>query len=129
MKALKDKVELFIKNWFINFDILAPKEAFLPYLAKDIFLSFPEGDFTGHQGFSKWYAGILKTIKPNNQHTIKNIRVSEREEGLFTVRFDSHLIGESLKGENINIQVTENWIMDLSNKLPKIKEYKVKLKK
>lgn len=122
---MQKDIDIFIKHWFAQFDVLADETEFLPYLAEDITMHFPEGTFVGHNGFFEWYKGIKKMIKPNNKHIISNIRITKGENHHFEVQFNSRLIAEGLDGNAIDMEVIERWEMEIIKHQISIKEYKV----
>ncbi|MCT4613555.1 MAG: NAD(P)H-dependent oxidoreductase [Marinifilaceae bacterium] len=119
-------IKTFAKEWFEHFDILAEDGYFNSYISNDAKLSFVEGDFIGHDGFSKWYSEIKKIIKPNNEHRIESISISENNDK-YNVELSVKLKAEKIEGGILELNVKENWEIELtSDNRVKIHEYIVK---
>jgi putative NADPH-quinone reductase len=122
----EETIKAFAKEWFEHFDILAEDGYFNTHIANGAKLSFAEGDFEGHEGFSEWYAEIKNLIKPDNKHTIQAINV-EKENDKFKVDLSVKMEAEKLNGEQFQLNVKENWLVEItSDNRIKIHEYIVK---
>ena len=72
------------------------------------------------QGFRDWYAIARQTFKPNCEHIVEQISVSEpNHDGNYVaelrVRLKADTFPESaLKGESINMLVNETWQLSLT---------------
>ena len=107
------KIKAFAKDWFAHFDVLADDGYFNNHIANGAKLKFPEGEFNGHEGFSEWYAGIKKAIKPNNEHRIESLNVVANN-GHFDVDLAVKLKAEKHSGEPLQLNVKENWKVELT---------------
>jgi putative NADPH-quinone reductase len=107
------KIKGFVKEWFENFDKLTDDGYFNNYIANGAKLSFAEGEFEGHEGFSEWYAGIKKTIKPDNEHRIESVNVIA-ENGHFKVDMSVKLKAETYQGGMLQLNVKENWKVEIT---------------
>lgn len=120
------RIKNFAVEWFQNFDILTEDSYFNKHITCNTKLHFPEGLFTGNEGFSEWYSKIRKTIKPNNEHRIESIYVSENN-GHFDVDLAVKLKAETYQNESIQLNVKENWKIEITaDDSIKIHEYLVK---
>ncbi|CAM1345411.1 NAD(P)H-dependent oxidoreductase [Tenacibaculum amylolyticum] len=120
------RIKNFAIEWFQNFDILAEDNYFNKHITSSTKLHFPEGLFIGNEGFSEWYSEIKKTIKPNNEHRIESIHVSENN-GHFDVDLAVKLKAETYQNESIQLNVKENWKIEITaDDSIKIHEYLVK---
>jgi hypothetical protein len=123
---LEAKIKAFSKEWFAHFDLLADDGYFNNFIANGVKLQFVEGEFIGHEGFSEWYAGIKKAIKPNNEHRIESINVVANN-GHFDVEMSVKLKAETLEGKPFQLNVKENWKVEITrDNRVKIHEYIVK---
>lgn len=116
------RISKFIAEWFAKFDAL-PEESnyFTHYLADNIKFVMPEGDFHGLSGFRDWYHSVRKIFKPNCQHIVEQINITEVYENNYEVELRIRLIAETytdshFNGEDINLLVNEKWQLSLSNK-------------
>ena len=121
-------IETFVKEWFAKFDALVDESQFLPYLSKDAKMVFPEGTVIGHDGFSQWYNTIKQTIKPNNTHTISNLKITSKTLNLYTIELDVYLKAELLDGTPFELSAHEIWSLEIINEHPIIHTYLVTLK-
>lgn len=109
----EERIKAFAKEWFEHFDVLADDGYFNNYIANGAKLKFAEGEFEGHEGFSEWYAGIKKSIKPNNEHRIESINVVA-ENGHYNVDMSVKLKAETHEGELLQMNVKENWKVEIT---------------
>lgn len=106
-------IKAFAKDWFAHFDILADDGYFNNYIANTAKLQFAEGEYIGHDGFSEWYAEIKKTIKPNNEHRIESVNVTEHN-GQYKVNLSVKMKAEKLSGEPLQLNVKEDWMVEIT---------------
>lgn len=109
----EEKIKSFIYEWFSNFDKLADDGYFNSFIANGCLLKFPEGEFIGHEGFSEWYKNIKETIKPGNQHSVESISISE-ENGFYMIDLSVKMKAEKTSGESIQLNVKENWKIEIT---------------
>ncbi|MCG8582180.1 MAG: NAD(P)H-dependent oxidoreductase [Bacteroidales bacterium] len=107
------KIKNFVKDWFANMDKLADDGYFNAHIANNAKLVFPEGEFTGHEGFSEWYNKIKQMIKPDCQHTIEALSVIPNN-GHFNVNLSVYVKGESPNNKPIQIYAKENWKVEIT---------------
>lgn len=113
-------IEKFVSNWFSKFDLLPEDESFfLSYLASDISLQMPEGNFIGHAGFRDWYRQARATFKPNCEHQVEQVEVTDAENGYevkLRIRLQAETYSDSIfEGERLNLLVNEIWHGDLDD--------------
>ena len=131
--SIDSNVSKFVNAWFADFDLLvAPPERFTTNLSEDIKMVMPDGEFIGHQGFRDWYAIARQTFKPNCEHIVEQLTVSEpNNDGSYVAELRVRLIADTfpesaLQGENINMLVNETWQLSLTEAGDiKISEYLV----
>lgn len=107
-------VERFARRWFKTFDKLPEDtELFTAHLAEDLTWHMPEGQFSGHQGFELWYRIARSTFKPNCDHQIQAMSVTQTEQGFdaeLTVQLSADTYPESqFEGQPIKLVVNERW--------------------
>jgi putative NADPH-quinone reductase len=119
----ESKIKTFVTEWFARMDQLADDGYFNAHIANTAKLIFPEGIFTGHEGFSKWYSKIKQMIKPDCQHTIQALNIAP-DNGHFNVNLTVSVKGESTQNEPIQLYAKENWKLEITqdNRI-KIHEY------
>lgn len=123
-------VNRFIRNWFKAFDQMPNETAgFTQHLANDVVWEMPEGKFIGHAGFNDWYAGALKQFKPNCDHQIQALTVTETDAGFdaeLTIKLTAETYEDSdFKGESISINAHEKWQLVIEGDSLLIKSYRV----
>lgn len=109
----ENTIKTFAKDWFAHFDVLADDGYFNNHIANGAKLQFVEGEFIGHEGFSKWYSDIKKTIKPNNEHRIESINIVANNEH-FDVDLSVKMKAETVTGEMMQLNVKENWKVEIT---------------
>ncbi|MBO9491622.1 NAD(P)H-dependent oxidoreductase [Endozoicomonas sp. G2_1] len=126
--SAEQKVAKFVNQWFADFDVLADDEnKFLAHLSDDIRMVMPDGEFIGHEGFRDWYAIARATFKPNCEHIVEQLIVTENDkqnapdgvtscEAQLRIRLKADTYPDSaLKGESINMLVNETWQLTLDD--------------
>ncbi|OAN17873.1 FMN reductase [Photobacterium jeanii] len=120
----------FVHQWFAKFDVLSDDEKyFTQFLASDAVLSTPEGNFKGHEGFSEWYSNLKATFKSGCEHLVEQFTMKPSEQGYqleLRVRLKAETFMESVfKGETIDLNVNETWLVSTSDGEIKIQDYQV----
>ena len=126
--SAEQKVAKFVNQWFADFDVLADDEnKFLAHLSDDIRMVMPDGEFIGHEGFRDWYTIARATFKPNCEHIVEQLIVTENDnpnapdgvtscEAQLRIRLKADTYPDSaLKGESINMLVNETWQLTLDD--------------
>ncbi|NKF51870.1 hypothetical protein G3R49_15000 [Shewanella sp. WXL01] len=123
MTVPKPLIESFVAQWFKRFDVLPDDSAwFKQFLADDLRLAMPEGEFVGPDGFDAWYQIARSNFKPNCLHLVKQIDVKLGEnEGEHKVSLIIHLEAQTyetsqFKGEVLELDVAEYWRLTLDDK-------------
>lgn len=127
----EEAIKRFVKEWFERFDRLPDEtDAFVNNLSEDLTLTMPEGTFHGHQGFLDWYRIAKQTFKPDCQHIVEQVTISQ-ENDQWKAELRIRLIAESypdssLKGEAVNMLVNEYWTIRFDDhQTLKIEDYLV----
>ncbi|ALO42711.1 NAD(P)H-dependent oxidoreductase [Pseudoalteromonas phenolica] len=129
-ESTEQKITSFVSEWFSTFDLLPEQnEYFTSHLSDSIRLVMPEGEFIGHEGFRDWYAIARKTFKPNCDHKVEQIDITETNKG-YEVALRIRLIAQSyedsdLQGEHVNVLVNETWQLKIIDGSVIINEYLV----
>jgi len=138
IKQIRDVVESdevrirkFIASWFGQFDLLPESDDFfIHHLDEQVNWVMPEGHFTGHAGFKKWYVGARQTFKPGCDHQVEQIEVTETKAG-YQAELRIRLIADTFEqsvfeGQPINMLVNESWLLEVSEQGDvRIKDYQV----
>ncbi|PSW17645.1 flavodoxin family protein [Photobacterium sanctipauli] len=113
--SAQGRINKFVAEWFAKFDVL-PEESdyFTQYLAKDIRLAMPEGEFHGHEGFRDWYSMARGVFKPACEHLVEQVEVKSSSTDTYQVELRIRLKAETyaesaLKGEPVDMLVNETW--------------------
>jgi hypothetical protein len=125
LESPEKRVKALVKTWFEQMDKLGEDSGiFHAMLRNDIAISAPEGQFNGIAGFNDWYQSLRHTFKPEPEHLLEQIVVSERG-GMYLADIRVRLIAETTQGEQVNVLVNEEWLVSFENDVPRIVSYKV----
>ncbi|GAM61166.1 NAD(P)H oxidoreductase YRKL [Vibrio ishigakensis] len=107
--STENRVKKLVKEWFAEFDVLPESnDYFLESLSEELRWISPEGEFKGHAGFNDWYTTVRGIFKPNCEHIVENVEVSEQN-GAITAELRIRLIADTFQGESVNLLVNEKW--------------------
>lgn len=113
--ATEEKIREFVEHWFAMMDQLPADDAdFITQLSPQLSMHMPEGDYSGHAGFSQWYQHIRTVFKANCQHKVGQISINKLAQG-FQIDFPVQLIAETTKGEPVELTVTETWQLEFDD--------------
>ncbi len=91
------EVKKFAVEWYEKLDVHAPLEHYIPLLANEgLEMQFPEGTFTGFEGFESWYKNVIG-IFFDEVHTLKEVNLM------------------SVSHEKANVKVIVNWQASIWN--------------
>lgn len=98
MTALSQtEINDFAAKWYHNLDIHVPLEDYKSLLVDEgLTLQFPEGTFTGFDGFSQWYERVIRLFF-DEVHTIKEVTLT------------------SVSEEYVYVKVVVNWQASIWN--------------
>lgn len=118
-------IEDFVTRWFQQFDKFENQAFFLQHINAYSQFNMVEGTFVGKEGFIEWYSAIQQELKPNSQHKVTSLAISQ-DTVHYLVALIIYLKAEKTNGEPLNITVKENWKLELNeNNSPVILEYSV----
>lgn len=117
-------VKSFVYKWFAQFDVNAPMNDFLRFLPSKFSMKFPEATLRNHSDFSKWYSGILATIKSAN-HEIRTLKVSKKN-NMFHVEVAVLWTATTKNNQNLSFDAFQTWKITINKQgIPQILEYNV----
>lgn len=121
-----NEVRAAVHAWFALFDRNAPVAEFLPYLADHALdMKFPEAHLKSPSEFSRWYAGILATIR-SASHDVQSVDVA-----LAGTHAVVNLVvrWQAVKrdGQRLDFTVRQRWLVDRApSGQPVIRSYEVR---
>jgi hypothetical protein len=86
----ENEIQEFAADWYRKLDVHAPLEEYIPLLAEEVEMRFPEATVTGFEGFKGWYERVIE-IFFDEIHTLKEVKLT------------------SVNGENADVKVVVNW--------------------
>lgn len=118
------EVKEFAADWYSKLDDHAPAEEYAAFLAEEgLELRFPEGTFTGFDGFKEWYQNVTG-IFFDEVHTLKKVepklKDNEQLEVKVVVKWEaSTWEPPAAKSERIILDAYQTWIVERSPKTEK----------
>jgi SnoaL-like domain len=70
----KTELQEFAEAWYRKLDVHEPLENYLPLLADDVEMIFPEATVRGFEGFTGWYERVI-SIFFDEVHTVKDVKI------------------------------------------------------
>ena len=118
----ENRVKSFVYEWFAQFDDNAPTTDFLRFLPSTFLMKFPEATLRSHRDFTKWYQGILATIKSAN-HQIKSLKITSKN-NIFHVEVAVLWTAKTKDNKNLSFDAFQTWKVAINKYgTPQILEY------
>lgn len=114
----------FTADWYSKLDVHAPVEEYAPLLAnEELELRFPEGTFTGFEGFKDWYNNVIG-IFFDEVHTVKKVEpkpiANDQLEVKVVVKWEASIWNPpAAKSDRIILDAYQTWIVERSFKSEK----------
>ncbi|KAM3100298.1 nuclear transport factor 2 family protein [Phormidesmis sp. 146-12] len=79
------ELQEFAEAWYQKLDVHEPLENYLPLLAEDVEMVFPEATVRGFAGFTGWYERVV-SIFFDEVHTVKDVKTISTSEDATDVK-------------------------------------------
>jgi len=113
----ESEVKEFAADWYKKLDVHAPGEEFLPLLAEDVELRFPEATVQGFDGFKGWYDRVIN-IFFDEVHTLKEVKMTpngEQADVKVVVKWEASVWKPpAAKSERIVLDAYQTWVVKRS---------------
>ena len=117
MNQITDQqIQNFVAAWYQALDFHLPIEQVYPMLAaRDLSMSFPDGDIKGYDSFKVWYDRVTNIFFDEN-HNVNEVKITPRGEGNYVLDIivgwqASWWTPPAAKSKRLSMDATQRWLI------------------